>query len=51
VRLDNVNFRDKFEWDISDPKNDPIEFTDLLCEEMGLDNVLEIYHFRSSKSK
>ncbi len=30
VRLDNVNFRDRIEWDVSDPNNDPNEYAQIV---------------------
>jgi len=36
LRIDNVSLKDRFEWDINDPKNSPEEFAMNLCNELGL---------------
>ena len=38
VRIDNIGFRDRFEWDINDPNNSPEDFSILLCNEVGLNS-------------
>lgn len=36
IRIDNIQFKDRFEWDINDPLNSPEVFAHSLSEEMGL---------------
>eukprot|EP01016_Furgasonia_blochmanni_P040451 TRINITY_DN5165_c0_g1_i8.p1 TRINITY_DN5165_c0_g1~~TRINITY_DN5165_c0_g1_i8.p1 ORF type:complete len:337 (-),score=31.12 TRINITY_DN5165_c0_g1_i8:236-1246(-) len=36
VRIDNVTLKDRFEWDINDPNNNPEDFAITLCSELGL---------------
>lgn len=36
VRVDNICVKDKFEWDISDNENSPEDFSELICNELGL---------------
>lgn len=38
VRIENIGFKDRFEWDINDPQNSPEEFSILLCNEIGLNS-------------
>ena len=60
IRIDNICLKDRFEWDINDPKNNPEvinlfilyylnfqkDFSYKLCEELGLNNefAVEISH-------
>eukprot|EP01017_Pseudomicrothorax_dubius_P026902 TRINITY_DN3041_c0_g1_i3.p1 TRINITY_DN3041_c0_g1~~TRINITY_DN3041_c0_g1_i3.p1 ORF type:complete len:257 (+),score=52.02 TRINITY_DN3041_c0_g1_i3:346-1116(+) len=36
IRIDNISLKDRFEWDINDPNNNPEEFAYHLCSELGL---------------
>lgn len=36
IAVDNLNLRDQFEWDLSDPQNSPEEFAAVYCEDLGL---------------
>lgn len=38
VRIGNLCLQDRFEWDISEPDNSPEDFSELLCNEMGLNS-------------
>ena len=36
ISVDTVNLRDQFEWDLSDPQNQPEDFAYQLCADLGL---------------
>jgi SWI/SNF-related matrix-associated actin-dependent regulator of chromatin subfamily B protein 1 len=36
IRVDKVNLKDRFEWDIANPNNSPEDFARDMCREMGL---------------
>ncbi|KAK9899160.1 SNF5-domain-containing protein [Cystobasidium minutum MCA 4210] len=36
IAVDNLNLRDQFEWDLSDPQNSPEEFAAVYCQDLGL---------------
>lgn len=38
MRIDNIGFNDRFEWDINDKNNSPEDFSILLCNEIGLNS-------------
>lgn len=42
IRINDMNFRDKFQWDINDPNNSPEEFAWNLCAEMGLNGQFAV---------
>lgn len=36
IAVDNLNLRDQFEWDLSDPQNSPEDFAAVYCADLGL---------------
>lgn len=42
VRLDNVNIRDRIEWDIGDCTNDPHQYAAQMCQELGLNDEFKV---------
>lgn len=36
IRINNIQLKDRFEWDINDPNNSPEAFAWSLADEMGL---------------
>lgn len=42
VRIDNICLKDRFEWDISEIDNSPEDFSELLCNELGLSSEFSI---------
>jgi len=36
IAVDNLNLRDQFEWDLTDPQNSPEEFAAVFCADLGL---------------
>jgi SWI/SNF-related matrix-associated actin-dependent regulator of chromatin subfamily B protein 1 len=36
LRIDNIQIKDQFEWDMNEPQNSPEEFADTLVTDLGL---------------
>jgi SWI/SNF-related matrix-associated actin-dependent regulator of chromatin subfamily B protein 1 len=49
LRVDNIQLRDQFEWDLNDPQNSPEEFSSLLCDDLALPDHFKVrvaHHLR-----
>lgn len=50
ISRDGINYKDKFEWDVNNPLNDPAEFAEDLVLELGLPSFFQrIIHFEIKK--